>query len=105
MTKHNLLRSASLGLGLSAMVLTTATQADISAGKALHTDSCVECHMAKHDDAFYQARAGKSDRNINSRDSLKTMVQACVTNFGIDWFDEEVDAVTEYLNATYYNLD
>ena len=33
------------------------------------------------------------------------MVQGCATNFGLPWFDEEVEAVTAYLNQKYYHFD
>jgi hypothetical protein len=35
---------------------------------------------------------------------LNTKVQTCVSHFGIDWFDDDVAAVTDYLNTTYYKL-
>lgn len=95
-----------LSLGVVALFGMTAAAADISVGKSLHAANCVECHMVTHDDAFYHSRVGgQSDRGIDSRASLHTMVQACATNFDLDWFDEEVGAVTDYLNVTYYELD
>ena len=33
------------------------------------------------------------------------MVQGCVTHFGMPWFDEEVDAVTLYLDRTHYRFE
>jgi hypothetical protein len=33
------------------------------------------------------------------------MVQGCANNFNLPWFDEEVDAVTAYLNHKYYQFE
>ncbi len=78
-------------------------QSDISWGGDLFAENCSECHMVPHDDGWFKARAeaGKMD----SYQSLRTMVQGCVNNFGLPWFDEEVDAVTAWMNKTYYHFE
>ncbi|MEO1750622.1 cytochrome c [Thiofaba sp. EF100] len=73
--------------------------ADISRGQKLHEEKCAGCHKAPHNAAFYTSRVGKK---YPTKDSLKTMVQSCVTYFDVPWFEEEVQAVTDYLNHTYY---
>jgi len=35
---------------------------------------------------------------------LGTSVENCNTQLGTGWFPEDVQAVTKYLNATYYKL-
>jgi len=88
--------------GLSAPVLAETSSAhDASWGQSLHEESCAGCHKVPHDAAFYQARRGGK---IGSSESLRTMVQGCVTHFGISWFDEEVDAVTAYLDKAHYRF-
>lgn len=74
-------------------------QADITRGQKLHAEMCAGCHKAPHNAEFYTSRAGKK---YPTKESLTTMVQSCVTYFDIPWFEEEVQAVSDYLNHTYY---
>lgn len=89
------------GLALSAPVL--ADQSQVSWGGELFSDNCAECHMVPHDDEWFQARADAG--NMADYDSLRTKVQGCANNFNMPWFDEEVDAVTAWMNETYYHFD
>ena len=89
------------GLALSAPVM--ADQSQISWGGELFSDNCAECHMVPHDADWFQARADAG--NMGSYDSLRTMVQGCANNFNLPWFEEEVDAVTAWLNQEYYQFD
>ena len=100
-------RLAPLHALLLGMTLASPAGAEVAAhdptwGQRLHESHCVTCHASPHTAAFYQARQGGK---IKSRDSLQTMVQACVTHFDLPWFDEEVGAVTTYLDRTHYRLD
>ena len=92
-----------LAAGLAFAVPVQAEEPDISWGGELFADNCVECHMVPHDENWFRARAeaGKMD----SYDSLRTMVQGCANNFNAPWFDEEVDAVTAWLNQEYYGFE
>lgn len=95
-----------LALGLVASLLLTAPVAaepDVSWGEELFAENCSECHMVPHDDAWFEARADEG--NMDDYESLRTMVQGCATNFGLPWFDEEVDAVAAYLDHHYYQFD
>ncbi|MBD3816572.1 MAG: hypothetical protein IE913_09015 [Halothiobacillus sp.] len=75
---------------------------DAKWGQELHAQHCAECHSAPHDAAFYTSkRAGK----IKNLAGLNTMVQSCANHFNVPWFDEEVNAVSGYLNQTYYQFD
>jgi hypothetical protein len=71
-------------------------------GASLHAEHCVGCHSAPHDAAFYQSRRGGK---IQSSGSLHTMVQSCANHFNLPWFDEEVSAVSIYLNQNYYQVE
>ncbi|MCL7744825.1 cytochrome c [Guyparkeria hydrothermalis] len=88
------------GLLLAAPV---AAEPDVSWGEELFAENCSECHMVPHDDDWFEARADEG--NMGDYESLRTMVQGCATNFGLPWFDEEVDAVTAYLDHHYYEFD
>lgn len=84
-------------------ILTVLFSASASAnedGKALHDEKCMGCHMVKHDASFY----GREGRKVTDKAKLRTQVSNCQLNFGLQWWDEDIDAVTEYLNTTYYKF-
>jgi len=97
-------RAAMMSLIAAAFVFGTPAQASpemIAKGDKLHAAKCAACHMAAHDAKFYESRVGKK---LKTKASLNTQVQTCASNFNIDWFDDDVAAVTEYLNTKYYKL-
>lgn len=82
-------------IGATSLALTA--QADmISEGKALHDKNCMSCHQAE----MYK----RDNRKVKTLASLETSVENCNTQLGTGWFPEDVQAVTKYLNATYYKL-
>jgi len=99
------MRNLIIVLVFASFTLTAAAEEKISAerGKTLHDESCVQCHigMTGGDGSALYTR---SDRKINSRSSLETQVQRCVTNINLSWFEEEVKSVSEYLDLTWYKF-
>ncbi|WP_407275827.1 hypothetical protein [Halothiobacillus sp. DCM-1] len=89
-----------LGLSLGGASIQAAPH-DPSFGQQLHAEHCAGCHKAPHNAAFYESRRGQK---IQSLASLHTMVGACANHFNIGWFEEETDAVTQYLNTQYYRF-
>jgi mono/diheme cytochrome c family protein len=87
--------------GLVAHHSATADTHDPNWGAQLHAEHCAACHTAPHDAAFYESRQGKK---IQSLASLHTMVESCANHFNISWFEEENEAVTNYLNVNYYKF-
>lgn len=71
-------------------------QADPESGAELHEESCVRCHSS----AVYT----RSNAKIKSLPGLAKQVRFCKNNLGISWFDEDVDAVVDYLNTQYYKF-
>ncbi len=69
---------------------------DIEHGKSLQQKNCMSCH----DDGMYT----REERRITTLDALRHQVQRCETNLNLQWFPEDVDAVIEYLNTTFYNV-
>jgi len=80
----------------SLLVLGSTAVADVKNGQQLHDSNCMKCH----DDGVYT----REDRFIKNHEALKTQVQRCELNLGLQWFDEQVDDVTNYLDQTYYNF-
>lgn len=80
----------------AACVLPAQAAPDLALGKKLYTEAnCTQCHGT-------QGYSKKGER-VKDMASLKTMVQACATNFNKDWFDEDVAAVAAYINSLHFN--
>lgn len=74
----------------------SAQAADIENGNDLHFEHCTGCH----DETVYT----RSERKIRDLAQLGRQVRFCKDAVGATWFDDEVDDVIEYLNATYYRF-
>ena len=69
---------------------------DVNHGKSLQQDNCMRCH----DDGIYT----REERRVTTLDALRQQVQRCETNLDLTWFPEDVDAVIEYLNTSFYKF-
>jgi len=90
-------QSILLGICLLVLPLTAIHAADISIGKELHQENCLECHKPE----LYE----RADRTVKTLQHLRSQVLFCAVNNDVEWFDEEIDDVTAYLNAFYYLFD
>ena len=81
---------------LPALVASAAQAADIENGDDLHFEHCTGCH----DSTVYT----RKNRNVKTHQRLGAQVRFCVNTIGVQWFDEEVDDVIEFLNQTYYRF-
>lgn len=70
--------------------------ADLKAGQALHDANCLKCH----DSAVYT----RENRRVGSLVGLRKQVVRCQQSLGLTWFDDQIDDVVQYLNATYYKF-
>ncbi len=70
--------------------------ADIENGDDLHFESCTGCH----DSSVYT----RENRRVSSLKQLGRQVRFCRDTIGVSWFDDEVEDVIAYLNATYYRF-
>ena len=86
--------STLIGISLLVLPLTGIQAEDISVGKELHQENCLECHKSE----LYE----RTDRTVKTLKHLRSQVLFCAVNNDVEWFDEEVDDVTAYLNAFYY---
>lgn len=82
------------GISLLVLPLTAIQAEDISYGKELHQENCLECHQPE----LYE----RPDRTVKTLQHLRSQVLFCAVNNDVEWFDEEIDDVTAYLNASYY---
>lgn len=70
---------------------------DIGAGKKLLNENCYACHG---NDVYT-----RKDRMINNRSSLSTQVQRCQLAQNLQWFNEDVENVAEYLSIQFYHFN
>ncbi len=65
-------------------------------GEKEHKSHCVRCHGSE----VYT----REDRFIKSIDALSKQVVRCRDNLDVPWFDEDTDAVVQFLNNKYYRF-
>ena len=65
-------------------------------GDKMHTEHCYKCHT----DQVYI----REDRFVKSLSALGKQVVRCKDNTGTPWFDEDTQAVVQFLNQKYYKF-
>jgi len=68
----------------------------ITHGEQAHKNHCYKCHS---DDVYT-----RENRIVKSIDALSKQVVRCKDNIGVPWFDEDADAVVQFLNKKYYRF-
>jgi len=68
----------------------------VSHGKDAHDNHCYKCHS----DGVYT----RDDRFVKSIDALSKQVVRCKESSDVPWFDEDADAVVQFLNKKYYRF-
>jgi hypothetical protein len=84
----------------TALLANTATFAN-EEGEELHTETCVTCHIATHDEKFYTRKNSKMHNHFD----LRSQVSNCISAFDVDWFPDEEASVVEFLNTQYYKFE
>jgi len=79
------------------LALSATTNAEAAKGRQLHDKNCMKCHGTE----VYT----RDKRMVNNRDALTKQVKRCQLNLGLQWFNEDVDAVVQYLDRTFYKFD
>jgi len=68
----------------------------ISHGEEAHKTHCYKCHT----DEVYT----RDNRFVKSIDALSQQVVRCKEGSDVPWFDEDADAVVQFLNKKYYRF-
>lgn len=95
MLKKTVFFCLSLGLGYSLPALAETTE-KIDA-KTFVQEKCSGCH----DSSVYT----RKKRRVDSLSRLDSQVRMCDAQLGIKLFDEDVNAIVNYLNDNYYHFD
>ncbi len=85
-----------LFLSNSAMVSAADETDDPKHGESVHTEHCQKCHT----DSVYT----RDNRFVKSIDALSKQVVRCKDGNDIPWFDEDTDAVVQFLSQKYYKF-
>jgi mono/diheme cytochrome c family protein len=88
---------------VSGHALAAADKVDVKAGKALHDQQCVNCHVQRWggDGSAVYTRA---ERKIKDATSLRQRVAACSAQTGAKFFPEDEANVAAYLAQHYYRF-
>ncbi|MEN8180704.1 MAG: cytochrome c [Pseudomonadota bacterium] len=79
------------------VLLTTTVQAtEIHPGQPLYEKHCTQCHGSEV--------MTRSDRRVNDLQQLDAQVRQCDSNLGLQLFDEDIEAVSQYLNRNFYHF-
>ena len=87
----------------SLMVSSFAANADINNGKELHDSNCTSCHISIQggDGSGIYTRENK---RIETYPALIKQVNRCRDSLGVQWPENHVNDVVEYLNTTFYKF-
>lgn len=86
-----------LGLGLGCALPALAETSAASDPKTFVQEKCSGCH----DSSVYT----RKQRRVDSLSRLDSQVRMCDAQLGIKLFDEDVNAIVNYLNDNYYHFD
>lgn len=62
----------------------------------VHQAKCTSCHQTE----VYT----RSDRKVTSLEGLHRQVQRCELALNLQWFDDEIAAMTDHLDKGYYHF-
>ena len=79
-----------------AEVQDTTNISQLEHGEKMHTEHCYKCHT----DQVYI----RDDRFVKSLSALSKQVVRCKDNTGTPWFDDDTQAVVQFLNQKYYKF-
>lgn len=81
----------------------TLNAADISNGKSLHDDNCINCHaslLGGDGTSIYT----RENRKMESYAALDKQVRRCRDSLGMSWPEEQIMDVITYLNESFYHF-
>ena len=72
-------------------------------GSTLHSENCIACHaaMTGGDGSVLYTR---DDRTVKSSDVLSKQVDRCQSSLDLNWSNDQIDSVQQYLNTLFYQF-
>lgn len=87
----------------SLLLSSSAIYADINNGKELHNANCTSCHISLQGGDGSGIYTRENNR-IETYPALIKQVNRCRDSLGMQWPEEHVNDVVEYLNTTFYKF-
>lgn len=84
------------GVLTALLISITTTPAHATDGKNIYQQGCSGCHGTE---VFT-----RPDRKVKNLVELRNRVRQCSYAIESKWFDEEINAVTDYLNSAFYKF-
>jgi hypothetical protein len=72
-------------------------------GSTLHSENCIACHaaMTGGDGSVLYTR---NDRSVKSSDALSKQVDRCQSSLDLNWSNDQIGSVHQYLNTLFYQF-
>lgn len=94
--------------GLAAFLLSLALSGVASAitseGADLHAQKCQSCHNSMFPGGRGEQIYAPEFRKLDALSALRQRVETCASRINAGWFDEEIDAVTAWLQERFYRF-
>ena len=87
----------------SFIIISTSANADIKNGKELHDSNCTSCHVSMQGGDGSGIYTRENSR-MESYTALMKQVKRCRDSLGVEWPEEHVNDVVEYLNKSFYKF-
>jgi len=88
----------------SLIISSFTANADINHGKELHDSNCTSCHISIQGGDGSGIYTRENNR-IETYPALIKQVKRCRDSLGVQWPENDVNDVVEYLNRTFYKFD
>jgi len=95
---------STISLAASLIIISIPVNADIENGKELHDSNCTSCHISIQggDGSGIYTRDHK---RIETYPALIKQVNRCRDSLGMEWPENHVNDVVNYLNTTFYKYN
>jgi len=93
-----------INLAVSLIIISFPVNADIENGKELHDSNCTSCHISIQggDGSGIYTRDNK---RIETYPALIKQVNRCRDSLGMEWPENHVNDVVNYLNSNFYKYN
>lgn len=93
---YSLLITSAVSLSSPSFASETGISDPVAHGEEAHNNHCYKCHT---DDIYT-----RENSFVKSMDALSKQVVRCKDGTGAPWFDEDTEAVVQFLNKKYYKF-
>lgn len=88
----------------SLIISSFTANADVSHGKELHDSNCTSCHISIQGGDGSGIYTRENNR-IETYPALIKQVKRCRDSLGVQWPENDINDVVQYLNTTFYKFE